>query len=253
MTILLVRAHRNDVDEQACTALGIATLTDPYLTISAFFNPDGVARMRSALTSQIPTLLIATSTNALPFFDQALYPGELHTLIRSNPHLSFAAVGAHTERQLMQYGADKVLRGDSSDSESLFAALTSSALVNPLPQIVVIPSGSIAMQGLTNRLRQAGCKVVSEVVYTTAITPHVPRSVDHIQRGEITGVVFRSPSAARAFVHYNGIPQIDVFCAGTTTASQTQELGLTVSAVSASPQPEVLAQTIWSHTESKYS
>jgi uroporphyrinogen-III synthase len=68
--------------------------------------------------------------------------------------------------------------------------------------------------------------------------------VKQIAGGQISGVLLRSPSAARAFVDFTGSVDIPVFCAGRTTATQAEVLGLTVSAVSADPSPETVALTI---------
>jgi uroporphyrinogen-III synthase len=240
MTILLIRPNRNEVDAQALNALNIPTISDPYLTLSAFSNPEGVLRMKEALSATDEVWLIITSPNALQYFEEQLKPGELKDIILSNPNLRFAAIGDQTEAQLIKLGAKEVLRAKESYSESL-----ANLLITQKPAKVVIPSGSISMKELPAKLLASGFTVIEEVVYLTNQVTKTPRSVNEIKLGNITGVLLRSPSAARAFVHFVGDKNIYVFCAGKTTAATAIELGLPVSGISMDPTPEVLAKMIF--------
>jgi len=239
MTVLLIRANRNDVDEHALEAEGIECFTDPYLSITEEPNHAGAQRMKNALLSSDPTWLIVTSSNALPFFEQLLEVNELESIIRSNKALKFAAIGSQTRKALEDRGASHVLTPNEAYAESL-----ASLMVKTEPCEVVIPSGSIAMQTLDNALTAAGFTVIAEIVYNTELVERAPRSVEMIASGELGGVLLRSPSAARAFVSFNGTPDISVFCAGKTTARQAESLGLTITATSDDPAPEAVARTI---------
>ncbi|MFM5905740.1 MAG: uroporphyrinogen-III synthase, partial [Micrococcales bacterium] len=246
-------------DAAALAAHGISTVTDPYLEIGAVANIDGATRMFSALAqaeaagpadaadnSSAPTWLIVTSTNALDYFEALLEPKQLKHLISNSKNLRFAAIGELTARQLSDRGATDIVTARSQypnapiDSESLADILCATN-----PGTAVIPSGSIAMVGLAQRLRAAGFEVVTEVVYETKKVDAPPSSVQKIASGQIDSVLLRSPSAARAFVDFNGVfTGVRFFCAGRTTAQQAERLGLKVAAIAPDPSPQAVAQTI---------
>lgn len=239
MTILLIRANRNESDQQALQARGIQSVIDPYLAIHPVHNPDGVERMRAALCAPGMKWLIATSTNSLPLFESALAPGELEEIIRTQPDLYFAAIGSQTELQLRALGASQVLRDTGADSSSLAQLLGKQA---PCP--VIIPSSKIAMRNFENILPQHGFSLIEEVVYSTETVNHEPVSVRGVRTGEYSGVLLRSPSAVRAFAAFNRVIDIPIFCAGRTTSAQAEILGMTPAGVSPDPSPDSVAQTI---------
>ena len=234
--VLLIRANRNDVDAAALERLGIPVAIDPYLSITPSGNGGGARRLLASLEEPQPTWLIATSTNALAFFEGLLKPGELERVIRKNPNLRFAAIGKQSKTELEQRGATGVVTPDDAYAESL-----ADVLVRTEPRRAVIPSGSIAMDTLTEALGRNGFDVRSEVVYNTEMVTKAPRSCAAVQRGEISAVVFRSPSAVRAFHRFNGAANITVFCTGRTTARQAQQLGFTVAGVADNPSPDSVA------------
>lgn len=239
VTILLIRANRNEVDQLALEARGIQSIIDPYLTISPARNPGGVVRMRDALKAPGEKWLVAASTNSLAMFGKALMPGELEKIIHTQTDIRFAAIGEQTELQLRALGATEVLRGSSADSSAL-----SYVLGQQTPCPVIIPSSNIAMRNLERELSRQGFSLIEEVVYVTETVIHIPASVHSVRTAEVSGVLLRSPSAARAFVSFNGVPNIPIFCAGLTTSSQAEILGLTIAATSPDPSPDSVAQTI---------
>lgn len=239
MTILLIRANRNEVDEDALRERGIPSVVDPYLTITPAENPAGVARMREALSAPGQKWLVVTSTNSLPMLAAALNPGELDIIIGHQPDLRFAAIGAQTELQLRERGAGEILRGRDADSSSLAELLSTQ---EPCP--VIIPSSNISMRTLHSELTQRGFSVVEEVVYVTETVAQVPPSCAGVHSGKYAGVLLRSPSAARAFATFNRDSSIPLFCAGRVTAAQVENLGLSPAAVSPDPTPDSIAQTI---------
>ena len=247
MKVLLIRANRNEVDKKALADLGIDSVIDPYLDISIFANANGANRMLQALQSGIqPTWLVVTSTNALDYFDQNLEPGQLDAVIRDSKTLKYAAIGEQTAQLLAERGASKILtprqsnRNNSADSQSLAEVLCGTP-----KGLAVIPAGSIAMAGLSQELRASGFDVITEVVYQTHAVTQAPSSVARISAGEIDAVLLRSPSAARAFSSFIGDTKIPIFCAGKTTATQAESLGLEVIAVSPDPSPSHVAKTIF--------
>ncbi|AOY56590.1 uroporphyrinogen-III synthase [Candidatus Rhodoluna planktonica] len=244
MTVLLIRANRNDIDAQHLAALGISSRVDPYLRISSVKNIAGAMRMLSELddakkSTARPTWLAITSTNALSYFDDLLPEHELDRIFDKNSNVKFAAIGNQTSSQLIARGATEVLQPVNANSESL-----ADLMCKGTAGTVVIPSGSIAMETLANRLADSGFKIVSEVVYETSFVSESPVSVDEVRDGMFDAVLLRSPSAARAFEQFNPNASVKVICAGEATAIQAQKLGLNVAAVSAGPDPQLVAQTI---------
>jgi uroporphyrinogen-III synthase len=62
-----------------------------------------------------------------------------------------------------------------------------------------------------------------------------------------SGVLLRSPSAARAFFEFNGTTELPVFCAGHTTSAQASNVGLKVAAVSSDPSPAAVARSVFDY------
>lgn len=241
-TVLLIRANRNDVDAQALAHVGIRTEIDPYLSISSSGNVDGARRLLGELQSSETTWLVVTSTNALEFFEQLLSPGQLTSVIRSNPQLKFAAIGDQTRYELELRGAVGVRIPQQSHAEALIELLVQSKACR-----VVIPSGSISMNTLNEGLTAKRTELFEEVVYITEPVAQEPASVQLVTQQRIDAVLFRSPSAVRAFESFNGTPSLKVFCAGKTSARQAEQLGFSVVAISENPSPRTVAQTIAAH------
>jgi uroporphyrinogen-III synthase len=245
MTVLLIRANRNQADAAALSKLGIQTRTDSYLNISAVENQSGALRMLSALEAPGPKWLIATSTNVLSYWSELLPAGELERAIQRHD-IHFAAIGSQTSAQLLELGADEVLVPRVNNGRSLAEEI---ALTKPMT--VVLPAGSIAMQDIPNRLTQAGFEVITEVVYRTEPVTDQPASVLEIAQGDLTAVLFRSPSAVRAFLEFNPRPNLALFCAGRTTSRELAKFGLTADLVSEDPSPEAVALEISRHFEAR--
>lgn len=239
MTILLIRANRNEVDQSALAEHGIPSVIDPYLSITPVENPAGVKKMHNALKAPGTKWLVASSTNSLRFFADALPQGELEYLIHTDHELRLAAIGEQTEQQLRDFGAKEVLRASTADSSTLALELSK---FPPCP--VIIPSSNIAMKSLANELSRTGFRLIEEVVYSTDEVSSTPQSVTGVLSGEFTGVLLRSPSAARAFAHFNGKTELPVFCAGRTTSVQAGVLGLRIAAVASDPSPASVARSI---------
>lgn len=245
MRVLLIRANRNGADVTALSRYRIDSRIDPYLNISALPNHDGAQRMLAALKTPGPKWLIATSTNALSYWSKLLPADELEAAIRSQ-EIRFAAIGNQTANQLRELGAKEVLVAGSKNGQSLADQLIST---DPMP--VVLPSGSIAMRDIPNQLGAHGFEILSEVVYVTETVNETPPSVLEIARGELDAVLFRSPSAVRAFLHFNKSPNLLLFCAGNTTARELGKFGLDADFVASEPDPEAVALAISEYFEAR--
>lgn len=241
MTVLLIRANRNDVDRDALRELGIDSLTDPYLSIAPVANPEGAKRLLAVLDSDEPSWLVVTSANALTHWYQQCPPGELEGILGKNPAISYAAIGAQTADVLRVFGVADILIPPVNDSRSLADVMAESE-----PRPVAIPSGNISMRSIPERLTPEGFEVIEEVFYATGAVSETPRSVGLISSGDIKTVVLRSPSAARTFFLFNPtVPRaLRVVCGGQTTAAEARRLGCENPVISPDPSPKTLARTI---------
>lgn len=237
----MIRPNRNEVDQAALKNLGISAVIDPYLEIAGVENYEGANRMLDVLRETTPRWLIATSTNALSFW-QKLLDVKLSDEIAASKNLLFAAIGEQTKEQLIKLGASEVLLPDIASSRSLASQLETQPACK-----IILPGSNIAMDEIPNRLTPKGFEIISEVVYQTSMVESKPASSNELT--DFDAVVLRSPSAARAFIHYNPEPSIPIICGGRTTASQLSRLGIAPSEVSDDPSPSALAQKVFEYLQ----
>ena len=246
MTVLLIRANRNEADEAALNHCGLQTLTDPYLEVTQVDNPSGAARMLEAITSGQAGWLVISSLNALHYWSAQLPSGELTEALAARDDLRIAAIGPSTAAAARDIGATEVVTPETGTSRVL------ADLLAEFPSsLVVVPSGSISMRSLPDTLVPRGFTVLEEVVYQTTSPSAAPKSAGTLDTLGITDVLFRSPSAVRSFVEFNPhLPDgIRLFATGPTTAQQMEQLGLAVRATCPDSSPETVAQTLASIIE----
>jgi uroporphyrinogen-III synthase len=237
--VLLIRGANNDSDALALSRLGVSSLVDPYLKIAVSEETKDALDLLDALVeSDGVAWLIATSVNAIRFWAEIVGSERLATAMAEG-HLRFAAIGKATSKALVDLGATNVL----TPQEATSAALTSSLLDYP-PSTAIIPGGNLAMTSLPSQLQTAGWTVRTGVVYTTSPVSQEPKSVSLVRKGEIAAVLFRSPSAVRAFLAQVPQPEIPLICSGPTTARAAMELGIRVDAIAEDPTPDTVAATI---------
>lgn len=241
--VLLIRGDNNESDEAALTKLGIASLIDPYIEVRVADEPGDGERLLALLeNSDAPTWLLATSVNALKFWSQIVGEDRLHQGISMRTDLKFAAVGDTTADALRQLGANEVFTPKDATGKSL-----ADELVATFPKgHALIPGGNLAMKTLPATLVSAGWQVSTAVVYTTSQVGKEPKSAQLVRDKEVSAILFRSPSAVRAFTHFVPSPAVPLVCAGVTTAQALEGQGLKAAALSPSPSAEVVASTIYS-------
>ena len=241
--VLLIRSDNNEVDEAALTKMGIPSLIDPYLEISAAKDPSEGEHLFSLLESSSQSMwLLATSVNALKFWSRIVGEDRLRATLTSHTHLRFAAVGETTADALRQLGAKDVFIPNEATARSLAVALVSTATVGH----ALVPGGNLAMKSLPSTLISTGWQVSTAIVYTTAQVGKEPKSASLIRDREVSAILFRSPSAVRALTHFVPYPEIPLICAGVTTAQALEYQGLKAAAISMKPSAEVVASTIYS-------
>jgi uroporphyrinogen-III synthase len=242
MMTLLIRPNKNEADRVALEARGLEVTVDPFLTIDSVSNPRGAKRLVDTLATGEPCWLVITSHNAWENWLAQCAPGQLEDMIVNHPSLRCGAIGEATARILNDLGVAEVVIPGRHDGESLAELIARS---DPCP--VVVPSGSLSMRTLPDTLVPKGFSVVEEVFYTTDRVDSVPSSVATIESGEITSVVFRSPSAVRAFFHFvpTPPPSLALVCGGRTTAKEVSRMGLEATVISATPAPESVAEAVW--------
>lgn len=242
MTTLLIRPNRNEPDRVALAAKGLTVLVDPFLTIEQVPNPEGAKRLLDTLRTGEPCWLVVTSHNAWESWLAQCAPGELEDTIVHHPAVHCGAIGETTATILTDLGVSRVTIPGRNDGESLAELI---AQTPPCP--VVLPSGSISMRSIPRTLAPKGFQVVEEVFYTTDRVVKVPSSVAAVESGEVTSVVFRSPSAVRALFHFVPTPPatLALVCGGRTTAQEVSRLGAEATVISATPTPESVAEAVW--------
>lgn len=242
MTTLLIRPNRNEPDRDAVLAKGLPVTVDPFLSISPVENPAGAQRLLDALRAGSPVWLVVTSLNAWEGWLSQCQPGEAEAVIAGHPHLRCGAIGETTAAVLSGLGATEVVTPGPANGASLAEAIAGSP-----PSPIVLPSGSISMRSIPDALVPRGFAVLEEVFYHTERVIDVPASVDAVGRGEVTSVVFRSPSAVRAFFHFVPHPpdSLALVCGGRTTAREVERFGALPTIISATPMPDDVANAIW--------
>ena len=238
--ILLIRANGNELDAAALNELGIPTDIDPFLSIVP--NPDrspAFELLGATLNAVTQTWIIATSINAISTWSHIVGSEKLKAAF-TNPYLSFAAVGESTKNRLAELGGANILIGASMNSQSLLESLKS------LPATTaIVPSGNLAMDTLPVGLETAGWKIIRGEVYQNSVVTKVPTSTTRIHNGEFSALLLRSPSAARAFVHFLPQCNIPVICGGPTTALECERLGLNIALIA--PEPTSIQLALLTH------
>jgi uroporphyrinogen-III synthase len=242
VTVLLIRPNRNEPDQEALSAKGMAVIIDPFLTISRVDNPDGANRLLATLQTGEPAWLVVTSLNAWDNWVSQLHEGALDQALAAHQELRFGAIGETTADVLYARGIHDVVVPRRRDGDSLADLIAQSA---PCP--VVLPSGSISMRSIPDTLVPQGFSVVEEVFYHTEPVAVEPASVQKILSGEVTSVVFRSPSAVRAFFGFVPEPpaSLALVCGGRTTAKEVERCGALPTIISAGPSPAEVAEAVW--------
>ena len=245
--VLLIRADGNQDDAAALAELGIECGGGPYLRIDKTTDASGAPQMLEALAQPGPKWLIATSVNAIRCFAELVDEEVLRGAIASATELKFAAVGDRTAEALRALGVAEVLTPELSDSAALanlLAEQTPAASAASETVAAIIPSGLLAMKTLPNKLESAGWRMVQGVVYTTLTVEQVPESAATANAGEFSAVIFRSPSAARAFLSFVPRPTMPLVAAGFTTAKVIEDAGLAVASIPSNPTPKSVAAAV---------
>ena len=243
--VLLIRADGNQDDALALAELGIESVIDPYIRIDKAHDNADAHLLLAALSAEGPKWLLATSVNAIRCFAELVGAENLRDAIAHATDLRFAAVGARTAESLRELGADEVLTPALSDSAALAEQLAGFGD----GQTAIIPSGLLAMKTLPNRLEAAGWRLIQGVVYTTVTVEQDPPSVATARAGEFAAVIFRSPSAARAFLSFVPEPSMPLVAAGFTTAKVIEDAGLPVASIPSNPTPKSVAAAVKSLLE----
>lgn len=272
--VLLVRASDNEGDAVALGAVGLTAVIDPYLTVQPLSGQAGLDAAGKLLARtgllQRGDWLVATSLNGLRSWGTLAWQLTRRAAVAEaladarDRGVRFAAIGPATAAKFAEFGIHDVFTPTEAYGEALAAELLAEAAPEAAsigrPIRALIPAGNLAMKTLVSGLTDAGWQVASEVIYETAIIPEQPASAVRAVHGDFSAVLLRSPSAARALVHWttkvsgstqmpDSIANLPVVCGGRTTAAVAESLGLKVAAITAGTQPTTIANTLVSVVE----
>jgi uroporphyrinogen-III synthase len=151
-----------------------------------------------------------------------------------------AATGERTANTLRELGFTDVRVPQNASARGLV-----DDLAGVVPGRALFPRGNLALRTLPDGLVALGWEVDEGMVYETSIVSQRPASAELIEKGLISAIVVRSPSAVRALVAHVQIPaSVPLICAGRTTAEAAIEADLVVAAVADSPSSQDVARAV---------
>lgn len=247
--VLLVRSEGNESDAESLTEFGISSISDPYVRIAPMSKEDEaqslVEQLRAIASDPQEaqrTWVVVTSPMTVPSWLSATEGSQLASAAAAaaKAGVRAAATGSRTAATLHDLGFPDVRVATTASAQGLV-----SELANVAPGRALFPRGNLALRTLPDGLRALGWQVDEGVVYRTETVAERPGSAIMVEKGQVSAVVLRSPSAVRALVAHVNLPQdVPLICAGRTTADAAIAAGLTVAAVSASPSSSSVARTI---------
>jgi len=188
---------------------------------------------------------VFTSVNAVEVFANRLDARDVHPDQLAAMHV--AAVGQVTAAAVADAGLNLTLVPESATADALAATLRQ---VMPAGARVLYPRSAMGRDVLPNELRAAGFDVLAVDVYRTLPEPNIDQRVlDRVRRGEVDVITFASPSSVRRLVtllesERVALSTIPVVCAGPVTAEAAREAGLSVAAVSETPDVHAVSEAV---------
>lgn len=219
--------------------LGVAPVIVPAIAIESAADP-GMPELLASL-SEFDWAVVTSANGARVVADAGVRAGAR----REMGGVRWAAVGRTSGRVLAAAGATAVW---------LPSTASASALADELPvaagQRVAWFRGSLADDGLGDRLRERGALVTAVTVYRTIEGPGASRALlaDALSGGRVDAVILASPSAVRGLLSIapenaaesiRGIPAV---CVGPRTARAARDAGFTVVGESPTPDAATLAE-----------
>lgn len=235
--VLLIRGIENKRDEIALRDRGIPSISEAFTELTIGSQVEAEKLLSAA--REFEGWIVITSRNALPFWAELVTKDSLVKSFKENKKLKFAAIGRGSAESLNEFGVTDILTSNPSNSDELLATLSKYPSSH-----LFLPLGNLARPTIADGLRALGWQVHSSVVYFTQRVSHIPSAIAAISAGEISAVVLRSPSAARALHSFISHPKIPIICGGPITAKEARELGMNVAGVTSDPTPESVAALV---------
>jgi uroporphyrinogen-III synthase len=188
---------------------------------------------------------VFTSANAVEVFANRMEALNVHP--NQIASMRVAAVGRVTAAAVTEAGLNLALVPEIATAEVLAATLSE---VMRAGARVLYPRSASGRDVLPNELKAAGFDVLAVDVYRTLPEPTIDQRVlDRVRRGEVDVITFASPSSVRHLVtllesECIALNTIPVVCAGLVTAQAAREAGLSVAAVSQSPDTAAISKAI---------
>jgi hydroxymethylbilane synthase len=188
---------------------------------------------------------VFTSANAVEIFASRLDALDIDpTRIAATP---VAAVGRVTAAAVADAGLNLTLVPESATADALARGLRR---VMRAGARLLYPRSAMGRDVLPKELKAAGFDVQAIDVYRTLPEPNVDQRVlDRVRRGDVDVITFASPSSVRQLVallgsECAGLKRMPVVCAGPVTAQAAREAGLSVTAVSESPDVAAMSKAV---------
>ena len=238
--VLLVRANDNEADQEALAALGLGSISDSYLNMSTSLSRSNADVLLARLEEGVDWLVV-TSQIAMPSWATLVGRDRLTTALADakSTGMRIAVVGAKTAESVRDFGVTIDLIPVLQSAAGLLAELPTGG------GSLVFPHGSIAMRALPDGLAKRGWQVTEGVVYETSVVRPEPVSTTLLRNDDMSAIILRSPSAARAVAQHLGRRiSIPVIVSGPTTAEAATALGFNVAAIASSPSAQDMAAAV---------
>lgn len=224
---------------------GVEPISLPTIRIEPCADTSGLDAALAGLRHGAFAWLVFTSANAVEVVASRL--GALGIDPGGLRGLKIAAIGEGTARAARDAGLAVALVPAVPTAKGLAADL---GRVIGVGEAVLYPRSAIGRDLLPNALRDAGAPVTVIDAYATVAEPEIdPQALALIRERHIDGITFHSPSSVRHLLRLLGeerslLDGVAIVCAGPVTADAAHEAGLRVTAVSAEPGDEAVADAV---------
>lgn len=239
--ILVTRSpERAGLLAQALREAGAEVIEIPTIEI---MPPKSFAKLDRAVRSVSKYhWIVFASVNAVDhFFRRLRQKGED---LRELQGVRIAVVGPATKRAVEDRGLKADLVARRSSAEGLVQALRRKGVSG---KKILIPRSRLGREDLVEGLEKLKARVEAVEAYRPVLPEGRREDLNGlIEKGNIDGVIFASPSAVENFQKMAGriLPELPVVCIGPTTAKRAREAGFSAVSMASRPTVEALVSSL---------